>query len=528
MSQKQYFYQKLLWDTYTALVELNTTFPSRLFPLPLAVERDRNSNLPTFAFEYPLTPSAVTSLETKIRGKTPLIPLRAVVYSHHESSKRVLAHALRHYPDVAEFWCSQFGQAYRVLQQYSNIQYHFDTAKQDTLTSDSSGGNGDISELINADIFVREDGSLVLGNAMVTVDEEVSSGHITKSRNTDAFVKVATSLLCECLTISRAITVRLNPSDPDIEASPEYLHKIDQELQSNTYSENRALEEDNMEFAPRESTVYIAEGCGLDIFPHLNNISRDALSESSIFILFIEDNDTFSDHRMNRSTSGKSIISGHTRSNASLNGTKKCSLDKLLRSEANVLVKMTSTDTKIVSLEDVNGDDMSHSKTTIDGNKNSTITFPGLNSMSMAMRARKGLSFRVKAKTPGIAYIHIFHRAKSNANGGVGDANRIVFSITLKLCVVAYPTSKSTQLCEVISLSESSFWTPLHRPISNMQVFDNSSSRKKGGESMNCALFLDQVFSAQCFKRRVRVILCLFINSSQNPILCLTFHLLVG
>jgi hypothetical protein len=542
VSQKNYFYQKLMWDSYTALLELNSTFPSRLFPLPLGVCRDKRNNSSTFSFEYPMSPSSASALQTQLSGSAVVLPLREYLYSHHDSNRRVLAHALRHYPNMIELWCSQFGQAYRVLQHFSHIHYRFNTRRGSVNSSSNTDASADddrVSELVNADIFVREDGSLVLGNAMVSVEEGEEGGEEEEgnaqcssesARNTDDLVAVVTDLLSECLCLSRPITVQMDHSSKppnmnlELDAEPEYLRSHEQEEGGGT--EERGGGEGNATDRAASSSVsevYLAEGCGLDVFPQLRNISSTAVSVQSTCVLFIEDL-----QQASGSTSYASMSRNNRRGNHFFNATQESGkvntgvnqnkLEQLLSSRANVVVKMSSDDVKVVSVISVNGDDITTGKSTIDATNNKFVTMSSKKNSGMSTIAKKGFQFRVKAKSPGIAYVTIHQRAEEACSEHLttstrqeGSNNESVHSVTLKICVVDYPVSKSSEVCEVISLSESSFWTPLYKPlppsysgtVSTMRSNSSSGSNQCSSGAVNGSLYRDRVFAAQAFRHRV-------------------------
>ena len=491
----------------------------------------------------------------------------------------MLAHALRHYPAVVELWCSQFGQAYRVLQHFPHIQYRFNHGRVGRNSAGAGGGDG-VAELVNADVFVREDGSLVLGNAMVSVEEEeetmdaasqsTAASHVC---NTEPLVHTVSTLLSECLSISRAIAVQLDHAPPlGIEdVDPVYLQKIDEQLHvgashdgdvedggggSIARHDRSEFFRDGMGYAS-PSVVYLGDECGLDIFPQLrmDTISGGgaggvSVSSNSTFVLFIEEDCPSllkveaggelrggQSHRMGgggRGTQGHSKQQSH--------GDQKRVLENLLASKSNIVVKMTSADSKIISVVSANGNEIhTRNKTAIDANNNTIITLPSGRNKGLDMKPKKGFHFRVKAKSPGVAYVTICQSAasptadssSSHARDTHGHARHrtqshsrntdVLYSVTLKICVIDYPISKSANLCEIVALSESSFWTPLHRPLHRPTEESNPAARDKeraAAAEVNSTLYLDQVFTAQAFRHRVSRPGCVVMPSCLVAVLC--------
>ena len=510
-------------------MELNSTFPSRLFPLPLGVSRDAKTAATTFAYEYPISPSSVSSLQTKLSGNTLLLPLRSFLYSGHESSRRVLAHALRHYPNVIKLWCSQFGQAYRALQHFPHILYRFNKSRTYIPSEALSDYSNTVCELVNSDVFVREDGSLVLSKAIVTVDEDAVNQSPKAPRNTDPLVEVTTELLCESLCISRSLTVIMDSTerqrddqDDIAQDVPDYTKEID----SNNSDFNELTGDEWVNDNTTSCAVYLAEHCGLDIFPNFRSSKRQPVSTSSNFVLFTEANEPSrvesSEALSKNGGKGSSLLSSQSQSRTNLpsrgNGgsSRKKVLDSILATNTNLLVTMTADDEKIVSVVSINGYDSADGKTNRDAQGNSTYTFPGRRNNCMSMRPRKGFNFRVKAKSPGIAYMTISQSTKVDKSSDVISSALVdvVHSVTLKICVIDFPISKSSEVCEVISLSEAAFWTPLYKPIalSPIGVHDSTANRSKVlGSDVNCTTYLDRIFSAQAFKTRVCGVSCYFL-----------------
>lgn len=547
VAQSNYFYQRLMWDAYSSLMDLNSTYPSRLFPLPLGVSRDSRNNSITFSYEYPITPSSVSSLKTKLSGSTLLLPLRAFLYSYHSSNRRVLASALRHYPKLIELWCSQFGQGYRSLKKFSHIQYEFNKNKSrpgPTTTNNHNNGttmvsnpfhedNNVVMELINKDIFVREDGSLVFSNAMVKTVEEDED--YSASRNTDPLVTVVTDLLSECLCISRTLSVQLTKADQmsshdganDDINNLSYIKNIEKQLQihesEESFGDVMAMKDQNAGVTGRQdelighaSVVYLAERSGLDIYPSLRADSGADRPVSSLcsFVLLTEaapQSDISGTMKgMSRSSSRGShsfVPSQHTQSNVSLSklGAGK-DLNSFLAMSDNLVVTMSASSAGVVSVVSVNGHDMDTGKVAHDAQGNTVLTLPGLRNRGggMTRTPRQGFRFRVKAKTPGVAYITIRQSIPvSYTIEGDVTAKGPVLSAVLKVCVVDFPVTESVGLGEVISLTEASFWTPLYTPLNNSGVGGGASGRGNQNETINCREYLDRIFSGQLFRNRV-------------------------
>eukprot|EP00602_Paraphysomonas_sp_CaronLab_P007447 CAMPEP_0185018496 /NCGR_PEP_ID=MMETSP1103-20130426/1204_1 /TAXON_ID=36769 /ORGANISM="Paraphysomonas bandaiensis, Strain Caron Lab Isolate" /LENGTH=692 /DNA_ID=CAMNT_0027548333 /DNA_START=96 /DNA_END=2171 /DNA_ORIENTATION=- len=178
--------QSLAWNAYSVLLDINSSStPSRLFPLPLNVNRESPSAASPsggvlFSFELPQV--------THLRSITGIS----------------LALALRKNSQLLAMWVSQLGEAMRELHSRSVHMCLYTPSVED--------------------LHIREDGSLVIGNLKIATRDDipsrVSSSMKSQSKlkfmvDGDEFLRFVQDTLTECLDISREVSFHLAAPDTE-------------------------------------------------------------------------------------------------------------------------------------------------------------------------------------------------------------------------------------------------------------------------------------------------------------------------
>lgn len=152
-----------LWDAYSYLDNVASSC-GRFFPQPLGVHRMSQQSSLLFVFEYPAAAVSLTSLI----GPS-------------------LARALREDGDIAIVWCQQLAEVRRRTIPLSCCRLHSPAL---------------------ADVFVRESGTLILGNMLVSAQNSFSGSYPACDYDL-TFSKFVCSLLAATLDTSRCVALAI-------------------------------------------------------------------------------------------------------------------------------------------------------------------------------------------------------------------------------------------------------------------------------------------------------------------------------
>lgn len=181
VSSKQPIYQARGWAAYQFCYEKVTLKYLNLFPLPIGVNRSRDNMVVSYIYDYP-----------SCKALKPLFGPALATY-------------LKKFPNIIFAWCAQLGLAY------------------DSLIKNSSISTQQLTKVPSiSDVYIKEDGLIVIGNLLVTSVNKISKVSLFSSEKDsrkniifDDFSTFIYDLLIYSLCLSRRYKAILRNDNDD-------------------------------------------------------------------------------------------------------------------------------------------------------------------------------------------------------------------------------------------------------------------------------------------------------------------------